>query len=161
MLATMGLLWRCYGVAMAVPLLLRRGHIGAGPLERVFPAGDDLGRPEKSPRSARGLAELLEVMVRDVAPALPCLGKRAQEDAVSPGHRDAATAPSNPEYKGELGGRHGHPQSQRNLPALVADFERFDRIGAEFLALGRVEQPRLSVSGEGAVDLAEEAVGEL
>src|ERR1039458_1932768 len=137
MLATTALLGWCYGTATAWQLLLRRGHIGAGPLEHVFPAVEDLARPDEDPRTGRGLAELFDVMVRDVAPALHGLGQRAQEDAVSPGHRDAAAAPSNPEYKGELGGRHACPQSQGNLAALVADFERLDRIGAELLALGR------------------------
>ena len=42
MLATTVLPGCCYGTATALPLLLRRGHIGAGPLERVFPAVDDL-----------------------------------------------------------------------------------------------------------------------
>ena len=32
---------------MALRLLLRRGHIGAGPLERVFAAVEDLSRQMK------------------------------------------------------------------------------------------------------------------
>src|ERR1035437_2425712 len=130
MLATTALLGWCYGTATALRLLLRRGHIGAGPLERVFAAVDDLPRPDEDPRTGRGLAELLDVKVCDVDPALHRLGQRAQENAVSPGHRHTPAAPSHPEDKGELGRRLGHPQSQRSLPALVADFERLDRIRA-------------------------------
>src|ERR1019366_3434973 len=113
MLATIALLWRCYGAAAVLPWSLAlpgsgvpwrfgRGNIGAGPLERVFAAVDDLARPDEDPRTGRGVAELLDVKVRDVAPASHRAGQRAQEDAVSPGHRDAPAAPSHPEDKGEL-----------------------------------------------------------
>jgi hypothetical protein len=69
MLATIALLRCCYGTAAALPLLLPRGHIGVCPLECVFPAVDDLPRPDEDPSTGRGLAELLDVMVRDIAPA--------------------------------------------------------------------------------------------
>src|ERR1035441_2931139 len=137
MLATMELLRRCYGTAMGLRLLLGRGHIGVGPLARVFAAVDDLPGPDEDPRPGRGLAELADVKVRNLAPALHGLGQRAQEDAVSPGHRYTPAAPSHAEDKGELGGRLGHPQSQRNHSALVADFQRLDGIRADSLALGR------------------------
>src|ERR1035441_3725425 len=102
MLATIALLWRCYGAAAVLPWSLAlpgsgvpwrfgRGNIGAGPLERVFAAVDDLARPDEDPRTGRGVAELLDVKVRDVAPA----SHRA-------GQRDAPAAPSHPEDKGEL-----------------------------------------------------------
>ena len=156
---TVSLAW-CWRAATVLRLLLWRGHIGAGPLERVFPAVDDLPRPDEDPRTGRGPAELVDVKVRDLAPALHRLGQPAQEDAVAPGYRHAPAAPSHPEHKGEPGGRLGHSQSQRNHPAPVADFQRLDRIRKESLPLGGVEHPRLSVGGEGAVDLAEEPVGE-
>ncbi len=105
MLATMALLRYCSGPAMVLPLLPRRGHIGAGPLERVFPTVDDLPRPEEDPRTGRGVAELVEVKVRDLTPALHRLGQPAQEDAVAAGSRHAPASPSHPEHKGELGGR--------------------------------------------------------
>jgi len=49
-------LLRCgYGAAMVLRLLLRRGHSGAGPLERVFPSVEDLPRAEEDPRTASQL----------------------------------------------------------------------------------------------------------
>jgi hypothetical protein len=56
--------------------------------------------------------------------------------------------------------RYGHPESQRDGVAPVPDFQYLDRIGAEFFSLGRVQQPRWAIDGEGAVDLAGEPVGE-
>ncbi len=70
---------------MVLPLLLRRGHIGVGPLGGVFPAVDDLPRPDEDPRTRRGLAELVDVKVRDLAPALHRLGQPAQEDVIMQG----------------------------------------------------------------------------
>lgn len=50
---------------MDLLLVLRRGHVGVGPLQRVFPAVDDLPRSNEDPRTGRGLAEFVCVKVRD------------------------------------------------------------------------------------------------
>jgi hypothetical protein len=68
---------RCYGGAMALGLLRGRGHIGAGSLEGVCAAVDDLARSDEEPRAGRGRAELVDVKVRDVAAALHGLGEPA------------------------------------------------------------------------------------
>ena len=50
---------------MVLPLLPRRGHIGAGPLERVFPTVDKLPRPEEDPRTGRRPRKKEKGAVRD------------------------------------------------------------------------------------------------
>ena len=100
MLPTKVLLAWGWRAAKVLQLFLRRGHIGEGHLERVFPAVEDLPRPDEDPRTGRGLAELVGIEVRDLAPALQRLGQPVQEDAVAPGHRDTPSAPSHPEHKG-------------------------------------------------------------
>ena len=160
MLATSVALGWCYGAASALVLRLRRGNIGPRPLECVLAAVDDLTRPDEDPRSGPRPAELVGVKVGDGAPTLHGLGQPAQKDAVAPGCRNAPGARSHPEDKSELGGRAGHLQSQRNHPALVVDLQRPDRVRAESFPVGWVQDQRLSVGGEGAVDFAEEPVGE-
>ncbi len=49
----------CLHAATALPSHLRRGHFGVGPLERFFPAVDDLTRPDEDPRTGRGWPILL------------------------------------------------------------------------------------------------------
>jgi len=64
MLPTKVLLAWGWRAAKVLQLLLRRGHIGEGHLERVFAAVEDLPRPDEDPGTGRRLAELLDVKVR-------------------------------------------------------------------------------------------------
>jgi hypothetical protein len=74
MLATVALVRYCSSPNVALRLRRGRGRIGAGPRERTGLAVDDLPCPNENPPTGRGLAELVDVKIRDSrACSSPCL----------------------------------------------------------------------------------------
>src|ERR1017187_2613660 len=125
------------------------------PRSTLFPYTTLFRSPDEDPRTGPRLAELLHVKVGDLAPTPRRLRQPAQQHAIAPGHGDAPAAPPNAKYEGELRGGLGHPQPKRTYPAPVPNIQRPNRIRLELLPLRRVHHQRLTVGGQGAVDLAE------